>query len=148
MTRVAIALGSNLGDRRAHIEFAITQLESLLNNVRASSIVESDPQDVPDEQPQYLNAVVVGETELAPQDLLEQVMAIERSRGRERTSLRAARTLDLDIVFYGQQIIRSAALEIPHPRFRSRAFVLGPLAELEPGWRDPVTGRTVGELNS
>ena len=146
MTKVAIALGSNLGDRRAHIEFAIAQLSRLLNNLRASSIVESDPQDVPDQQPQYLNAVVVGETSLAPEDLLDQLMAIERSRGRERTSFRAARTLDLDIVFYGDQIVRTPAVEIPHPRFRERAFVLGPLAELEPEWTDPVTGLTVTEI--
>jgi len=144
--RVAIALGSNLGDRHAHLAFAVAELSRLLTQIRLSSIIESDPQDVPDEQPRYLNAVVVGKTDLEPEALLEQLMAIERARGRERGTVRAARTLDLDIVLYGDRIVETPTLEIPHPRFRERAFVLGPLAELEPDWLDPVSGRTVKEL--
>ena len=156
--RVAIALGSNLGDRHAHLAFAVAELSRLLTQIRLSSIIESDPQDVPDEQPRYLNAVVVGKTDLEPEALLEQLMAIERARGRERpsaapgasdgkaASLKAARTLDLDIVLYGDRILSTPTLEIPHPRFRDRAFVLVPLAELEPDWLDPVSGRTVKEL--
>jgi len=144
--RVAIALGSNLGDRHAHLAFAVAELSRLLTQIRLSSIIESDPQDVPDEQPRYLNAVVVGKTDLEPEALLEQLMAIERARGRERGTVRAARTLDLDIVLYGDRILRTPTLEIPHPRFRERAFVLEPLAELEPDWLDPVSGRTLKEL--
>ena len=144
--KVAIALGSNLGDRHSHLAFAVAELSRLLTQTRVSSLIESDPQDVPDEQPRYLNAVAVGKTDLEPEALLEQLMAIERARGRERRAVRASRTLDLDIVLYGDRIVATPTLEIPHPRFRERAFVLGPLAELEPDWVDPVSGRTVLEL--
>ena len=145
---VALGLGSNLGDRRAHLEWAVGQLRGILKNLRVSSILETDPVDVPDEQPRYLNAVAVGETDLAPEDLLASLLAIERARGRERLSPKAARTLDLDIILYGGRIMRTPTLEVPHPRFRDRAFVLGPLAELAPEWIDPVTGKTIRTLNS
>jgi 2-amino-4-hydroxy-6-hydroxymethyldihydropteridine diphosphokinase len=145
---VALALGSNLGDRRAHLGFAVAQLRGLLKNLSVSSFLESDPVDVPDVQPRYLNAVAVGETDLGPEELLGALLSIERARGRERLSPKAARTLDLDIILYGDRIIRTPALEVPHPRFRNRAFVLGPLAELAADWVDPVTGRTIRTLNS
>lgn len=144
--KAAIAIGSNLGDRTAHIEFAITRLRELLRDLRVSPIIETEPVDVPDEQPRYLNAVVVGETDLEPEALLDELTAIELARGRRREFRNAARTLDLDIILYGDRIIRTPALEVPHPRFREREFVLGPLAELEPDWIDPVTGVKVGEL--
>lgn len=146
MTKVAIALGSNLGDRRAHIDYGIAELSKLLSDLRVSTIIESDPVGVPDEQPRYLNGVAVGETELEPEVLLEALMAIERARGRIRKSDRAARTLDLDIVLYDDRVVRTTALEIPHPRFRERDFVLGPLAELAPDWIDPISGRRISEM--
>jgi 2-amino-4-hydroxy-6-hydroxymethyldihydropteridine diphosphokinase len=146
MPIVAIALGSNLGDRRAHLTFAIDRLGSFFHNLKASELVETEPFDVPDAQPPYLNAVVVGESELPPEGLLEELLAIERARGRQRPSVRAARTLDLDLVLYGNRIIDTPHLQVPHPRFREREFVLGPLKEIAPDLRDPVTGRTVQEL--
>ena len=146
MPRVAIALGSNLGDRRAHLEWAIERLSRLLSAPRASSMVETEPVGVPDEQPAYLNAVVVGESALGPEALLAALMALERERGRQRLSFRSARTLDLDLILYGDRVIHEAGLDVPHPRFRERDFVLGPLAELEPAWVDPVTGKTIGAL--
>lgn len=146
MPTVAIALGSNLGDRRAHLEWAIDRLRELVGALRVSSIVETAPVGVPDEQPSYLNAVVVAETDLDPHALLAALTALERARGRERRSFRAARTLDLDVVLYDDLVLRSDDLEVPHPRFREREFVLAPLSELEPGWVDPVTGETVREL--
>jgi 2-amino-4-hydroxy-6-hydroxymethyldihydropteridine diphosphokinase len=144
--RVAIALGSNLGDRRAHLDFAVERLRDLLTALHVSSITETAPVDVPDDQPPYLNAVVVGETALEPDALLEKLMALELERGRERRSFRAARTLDLDLILYGDRVIKTPNIEIPHPRFRDREFVLRPLAELEPGWIDPVTGQTMEKL--
>jgi len=146
MSPVAIALGSNLGDRRAHLDFAVAQLRVLLANLRVSPCLETAPVDVPDDQPPYLNAVAVGETTLEPEALLEKMMAIERARGRERPSVRAARTLDLDLILYGDRVIQTATLEVPHPRFRGREFVLRPLVELEPDWKDPITGLTVRAL--
>jgi 2-amino-4-hydroxy-6-hydroxymethyldihydropteridine diphosphokinase len=145
MPRVAVAIGSNLGDRRAHLDWAIARLGGFLSGMRVSSILETDPVGVPDAQPAFLNAVAVGETDLDPTALLAALMAIEAERGRERRSFRAARTLDLDLILYGDQILRAENLEVPHPRFRERQFVLAPLAELEPEWKDPVTGLTVAE---
>ena len=146
MPLVAIALGSNLGDRRAHLEFAVERLTSILRSIRVSDVEETEPFDVPDAQPAYLNAAVVGETDLEPDALLERMLAIERERGRERPSVRAARTLDLDLILYGSRIIDTPELQVPHPRFRERDFVLRPVTKIAPDLRDPVTGRSVAEL--
>ena len=143
---VAIALGSNLGDRRRHLQFALERLEAHLSRLRVSSIRETEPFGVPAPQPPYLNAVLVGETTLDPEELLAELMRIERARGRQRPSARAPRTLDLDLVLFGDRVLSTPALTVPHPRFRERRFVLEPLAELAPEWRDPVTGRTIAEL--
>jgi 2-amino-4-hydroxy-6-hydroxymethyldihydropteridine diphosphokinase len=143
---VAIALGSNLGDRRAHLEWAFDQLRQLLTDFRASSIIETDPVDVPGPQPPYLNAAVAGRTDLEPADLVGWLLALEHERGRTRLTPRAARTLDLDLILHGDRIVHAPGVEVPHPRFRDRLFVLQPLAEIAPDLRDPVTGQTVGKL--
>ena len=146
LARVAIALGSNLGDRRAHLQFAVERLQSLLGGLRVSSILETEPVDVDEPQPPYLNAVVVGETALTPEALLGEMMRIERLRGRRRPSRHAARTLDLDLILYGDEVIDTGTLEVPHPRFRERLFVLVPLAELAGDWTDPITGRSISAV--
>lgn len=143
---IAIALGSNLGDRRAHLDWAVEQLSTLLSDVRVSPVIETDPVDVPDQQPPYLNAVLVGKSRLGPAELIAALQALERERGRVRPSFRAARTLDLDLILYGERIVSLPGVEVPHPRFRERAFVVQPLADLVPDWRDPVTGKTMREL--
>jgi len=143
---VAIALGSNLGDRRAHLDWAIERLRGWLEHPRVSAFFDTEPVDVPDPQPRYLNAVVVGESRESPEALLAALRRLEDERGRTRSSFRAARTLDLDLILYGDRVIATHDLEVPHPRFRSRRFVLEPLASLVPDWIDPVTGRTVAEL--
>jgi 2-amino-4-hydroxy-6-hydroxymethyldihydropteridine diphosphokinase len=143
---VAVALGSNVGDRRAHIEFAFERLRELLTNLRTSSVFETEPVDVPNEQPHFLNAAAVGETMLTPRELLATLLAIEHARGRERPYAGAARTLDLDLVLMGERVVDEEGLAVPHPRFRERRFVLEPLAEIAPALRDPVSGRTVEEL--
>ncbi len=145
-TIVAIALGSNLGDRRAHLDYATSRLGSILGNMRVSSDVETDPVGVPGPQPRFLNAVAVGEATLPARELLATLLAIERERGRERPVPGAARTLDLDLVLFGDQIVNEPGLVVPHPRFRTRRFVLEPLAQLAPEMVDPVTGKTVKEL--
>jgi 2-amino-4-hydroxy-6-hydroxymethyldihydropteridine diphosphokinase len=147
---VAIAIGSNLGDRRAAIEFAFARLSRLLSDITRSDAVETDPvgasgEILPD-QPLYLNAVVTGSTTLDAPSLLEALLDIEHDFGRERPHPGAPRTLDLDLILFGDEVIVEPHLQVPHPRFRERFFVLGPLAEIASAMRDPVTGHSVGEL--
>jgi len=142
---VAIAIGSNLGDRHAHLDFAISRLKQILETVRVSTVIETDPVGV-GEQPKFLNAAVVGRFNNSPRALLEALLRIEHERGRERPFPGAARTLDLDVVLFGNQVVDEPDLSVPHRRFRERQFVLEPLAEIAPNLIDPITGRTVEEL--
>jgi 2-amino-4-hydroxy-6-hydroxymethyldihydropteridine diphosphokinase len=143
--RVAIALGSNLGDREAILRAAVASMTADVTGLRFSSLHETDPVGV-GAQPRFLNAAAVGETELPPQALLARLLEIERQLGRVRPYPGAPRILDLDLILYDDLIIDEPQLVVPHPRFRERRFVLAPLAELAADWRDPVTGRTVHEL--
>jgi 2-amino-4-hydroxy-6-hydroxymethyldihydropteridine diphosphokinase len=146
--RVAIALGSNLGDREDTLTAAAAQLAALLDRFTLSSRHDTAPVGVPDPQPRYLNAAGVGFTRLGPRELLARLHDIERAFGRERSVPNASRTLDLDVVLYGDLVVNEPGLAIPHPRFRERAFVLAPLAEVAPDMIDPVTGRTVRDLEA
>jgi 2-amino-4-hydroxy-6-hydroxymethyldihydropteridine diphosphokinase len=145
-TLAVIALGSNLGDRRGHLQWAVERLSAHLPDLRLSSIIETDPVGVDQPQPPYLNAVVAGHTGLDAEQLLIVLLGLERQRGRLRPSARAPRTLDLDLILFGDEVIETDSLVVPHPRFRQRAFVLKPLAELLPEVVDPVTGRSALEL--
>ena len=145
VTRAAIALGSNLGDRASHLDFAAARLAEFLNNLSVSAWHDTEPVGV-GEQPRFLNGAAVGETVLSARELLERLLAIERERGRERPFGGAPRTLDLDLVLFGDQVVNEPGLAVPHPRFRERRFVLEPLAEIAPAMVDPVTGRTVAAL--
>jgi 2-amino-4-hydroxy-6-hydroxymethyldihydropteridine diphosphokinase len=146
VVRVAIALGANLDNPRAHIDRAVTALRSLLDGLVVSSIITTAPEDVSEPQPDYLNAAAVGETTLPARELLARLHAIEAEAGRTRSTRNAARTLDLDLILYGDAVIDEAGLVVPHPRFRSRRFVLAPLAEIAPELRDPATGLSVRTL--
>lgn len=145
---VAIALGSNLGDREAHLAFAWSRLELLLRPYRASRVFETAPVGVIGRQTPFLNAAVVGHTTLSARDLLAALLGIEAARGRVRPHPHAPRTLDLDLILYGQSVIDEAGLVVPHPRFRERRFVLDPLVEIAPDLVDPVTGRTLRTLRA
>ena len=146
-TRVAIALGSNLGDRRAALAFASERLASLLTDTVLSDIIETDPVgEGLEDQPLYLNAALVGDTNLEARTLLDAMRQIEADHGRTRPFPGAARTLDLDLILFGDQTVIEPDLEVPHPRFRERFFVLGPLAEIAPDMRDPLSGLKVVEL--
>ena len=146
MDRVAIALGSNLGDRRAHLDFAVSRLSASFANLRTSRYYETEPVGGSEPQPPYLNAAAVGDTTMSAREILALLMAIERERGRERPFQNAARTLDLDLILLGGLILIEEGLVVPHPRFRERRFVLEPLAEIAPDLVDPVTGSTIAQL--
>jgi 2-amino-4-hydroxy-6-hydroxymethyldihydropteridine diphosphokinase len=144
--RVAISLGSNLGDRGAHLDAAIRALARDLTDVIVSPPADTEAAEAAAGQPTYLNAALVGVTALPPRALLDRLMEIERERGRERPFPMAARTLDLDLILYGEEVIDEDGLTVPHPRFRGRAFVLAPLTAIAPDMIDPVSGLTVREL--
>jgi 2-amino-4-hydroxy-6-hydroxymethyldihydropteridine diphosphokinase len=144
--RVAIALGSNLGDRRVHLDFAVSKLRTLLRHVAVSHYRDTVPAGVTGPQPLYLNAAVVGDTALTARELLDALLGVEATRGRERPYPKAPRTLDLDLILYGDAVINEPGLVVPHPRFRERRFVLEPLAEIAPDLHDPVSGKSVREL--
>ena len=145
-SNVVVALGSNLGDREAHLASAVARLSQVLSNLRQSNWYDTAPLGVPDDQPRYLNGVVVGQTSLTPRQLLDELLAIEKAAGRTRPSPLAARTLDLDLILFGSERIQEPGLVVPHPRFRERLFVLEPLADLAPDLVDPETGRTISDL--
>lgn len=139
-----IGLGSNLGDREATIRLALDDLARLPEStlVRASSLYDTEP--VGDtRQPRFLNAVVELETELPPARLLWNLRLIEKRLGRVRTYRYGPRTIDLDLLLYGDQIVNEPGLEVPHREMLKRSFVLVPLVELDPTRVHPVTGRTL-----
>jgi 2-amino-4-hydroxy-6-hydroxymethyldihydropteridine diphosphokinase len=144
--RVAISLGSNLGDRRAHLDYAIDALQLDLSDLVVSSFLETQPVGVGPEHGTYLNAALVGRTQLPALLLRDRLLEIEEERGRARPYAMAPRTLDLDLILYGDAIIEQDGLSVPHPRFREREFVLRPLAEIAPEMIDPVTNRTIADL--
>ena len=141
---VWIALGSNLGNRRANLRAAVRDLAPAVRVRAVSALYESDPAGVTD-QPPFLNAVVRGETALAPEALLDVTQAIEWTLGR-RPGLRwGPRPIDLDLLACGEAVIATPRLTLPHPRIGERAFVLRPLADLAPGLRLPGWTETVAE---
>jgi len=145
-SNVVIALGSNIGNREAHLAFAVARLSQVLSNLRQSSWHDTAPVGVSGDQPRYLNGVVLGESAISARALLDQLLEIERDAGRTRPSPMAPRTLDLDLILFGRERIQDAGLVVPHPRFRERLFVLEPLAEIAPGLVDPDTGETISAL--
>ncbi|HEV3029864.1 MAG TPA: 2-amino-4-hydroxy-6-hydroxymethyldihydropteridine diphosphokinase [Planctomycetota bacterium] len=136
-----IGLGSNLGDRRAMIAGAL----ELLRPRRVSAIVETDPVGRTD-QPRFLNAVAEIETDLPPARLLSYLLGVERDLGRVRSRRWGPRTIDLDLLLYGDELVRGESLCVPHPELHRRRFVLEGLAELCPDRSVPGLGRTVREL--
>jgi len=143
---VAVALGSNLGDREATLVAALDALRALIPDLRASTFHDTAPVGVPSPQPRYLNAAAVGTTALSARSLLDALLAIEHRFGRARAFQNAPRTLDLDLILYGRDVIDEPGLVVPHARFRDRAFVLEPLVEIAPQMSDPVTGKSIEEL--
>ncbi len=143
MTRAYVGLGSNLGDREATLRAALAELAATpgVEVVAVSTLVDTEPVGYLD-QPRFLNGVAVLETDLPARALLDLLLALEARFGRDRAAAPAQgpRTLDLDLLLYGDAVIDEEGLRIPHPRLHERAFVLGPLREVAPGLEVPGMG--------
>ncbi len=145
MERVFIALGSNLGDREENLDRALEAMAAIVDITARSSIYETDPAYVLD-QPSFLNMVIAGETGLRAGPLLGELKRIEAEIGRVPTRRNGPRVIDLDILYYGDQVMKTDSLIVPHPRIAERSFVLEPLCEIAPEWRHPVLKMTSREL--
>ncbi len=141
MTRVALSIGANLGDRLAALRYAVAELAELGEIVAVSEVYETDPVGGP-EQPDYYNAVVVLETEAQPGEVLAAAQRAEQGRGRTREVRWGARTLDVDVLAHGTTTSADPDLTLPHPRATQRAFVMVPWAQIDPDFLLP-DGRTV-----
>jgi pantoate--beta-alanine ligase len=148
MASCLLGLGSNLGDRVGQLLAAFDALRQhpAIAVQRVSSLVETSAVGGPAGQGKYFNAAAVVETELPPADLLRELLAIEKQLGRERGECWGPRTIDLDLLLYGDLIIESPQLVLPHPRFHQRRFVLAPAAEIAPDWRHPALHKTIAEF--
>ena len=147
MTGVFLGLGSNLGDREANLRRAVELLPSYgVTVVEESPVYDTAPVDAPPGSGRFLNAVCRVETALPPLTLLKAVKGLESALGRLSGLRNAPRTIDIDILLYGDQVVDTPELRIPHPRFAARAFVLTPLADIAPDAKHPVLGVRVWEL--
>jgi len=143
--RVYLSLGSNVGDREDHLRGAITRLESIARVISVSSFYETEPMEVTN-QPWFLNCAVKVETTKMPKQLMAAVLEIEQEMGRLRTMKKGPRTIDIDILLFGDAVVDSPEVTIPHPAMHERRFVLEPLAEIAPEARHPVFKKTVSEM--
>ena len=142
--RAVISLGANLGDRAASLVDALERIRVLGRVVATSGVYETAPQGMVDQEPFY-NAVVLVDTELDPVELVGRLLDIEMEMGRVRGRRWGPRLIDLDLILYGDRSIRTPSVEVPHPRYRKRRFVLEPLVEVWPDARDP-DGTPVSDL--
>ncbi len=142
---VYLSLGSNVGDREANLRNAIDKLAALGEVVAVSSFYETEPVEFT-AQPWFLNCAVALKSQLMPKLFLAKMLAIEQQMGRRRTQPKGPRTIDIDILLFGNSVISAAGLEVPHVAMHERRFVLEPLAEIAPEVRHPVFKRTVREL--
>jgi len=147
MERVYLGLGSNVGDRSGNLEKALAALSGQIAIEIVSSIYETEPVGY-EAQDWFLNLVCCGKTELDPEALLAFTKSIEKGMGRQEAFRNAPRIIDIDILFYGDRIIKTEELIIPHPRITERAFVLVPLAQIAPGFIHPVNGKSISKLLS
>jgi 2-amino-4-hydroxy-6-hydroxymethyldihydropteridine diphosphokinase len=138
--KAVIALGSNLGNRELNIDSAVAELAKILEITHLSTNHETDPVGGP-EQPKFLNAVLIAETELDPRELLIAMLEIENKLGRKREVHWGPRTIDLDLIILGDEVIDSEVLVLPHPRAHERRFVLEPWLEIDPAAQIPGIGQ-------
>ena len=142
---VYLSLGSNLGDRERNLTEAIRALEGVGEVKAVSSFYETEPVDFAD-QAWFLNCALAMESAVSPERMMAELLRIERTLGRERTHSKGPRTIDIDILLFGERIVDGPDLRIPHPEMHRRRFVLVPLADIAAEARHPVMNRTVSEL--
>ncbi|MDX2084654.1 MAG: 2-amino-4-hydroxy-6-hydroxymethyldihydropteridine diphosphokinase [Candidatus Melainabacteria bacterium] len=146
-----LSLGSNQGDRLAHLIYAVSRLEEAagIEILARSAVYETQPVGIVD-QPAFLNAVLLIETQLAPDALLDTCLAIEQQCGRVRTleNRWGPRTLDVDVIAFDHCVLQTERLTLPHPRMHERAFVLVPMLEVLPAWQHPVLNKTIESLHA
>ena len=147
VTTAYLSLGSNIGHREVHLRDAIGSLAAIGTVSKTSSFYETEPIEFT-AQPWFLNCALELQTDLSAQELIRELLNIERALGRDRNHAQAKgpRTIDIDILFYGHATIHEAGLTIPHPAMHQRRFVLAPLAEIAPDMLHPVLKRSIGEL--
>ena len=142
---VYLSLGSNIGDRAANLNAAINRLRTLGKVIQVSSLYETEPVEFT-AQPWFLNCAVELETEKTPQDLMAAILEIEQQMGRKRTQKKGPRSIDIDTLLFGDSIVETKGLTIPHPALQERRFVLEPLAEIAPDVRHPRLKQTIQKL--
>ncbi|MDO9513374.1 MAG: 2-amino-4-hydroxy-6-hydroxymethyldihydropteridine diphosphokinase [Elusimicrobiota bacterium] len=142
---VALSLGSNVGDSYQTLLSSLKDLSRFVDDMKVSSFYRTDPMDMK-YQPDFINLVVAGKTSISPDTLLKKVKSVEKKYGRARSIKYGPRTLDIDIILFGSEIVKRDDLVIPHPEFRRRLFVIEPLAEIAPEMKDPVDGKEVREI--
>lgn len=143
--KAVIALGANLGEPRSQVNSAVDAIREIMKVIAVSSLYETEPFGVPDAQPNYINAVLIGDTEHKPLDLMKALLDLENELGRTRSFQNAARIIDIDIIDLGGLFMESEALTLPHPRAHQRRFVLEPWLEIDPEAHLPGRG-SVNEL--
>ena len=145
MVAVYLGLGSNLGDREDNLRRAVSLLSRRASLIALSSVYETKPWGYAS-QPAFLNVACLLETSLSPQDLLELAQSVERDLGRVPSFRYGPRVIDVDILLYGDEVIETPLLQVPHPRLWQRGFALTPLAEIAPGLAHPILGASIAEL--
>lgn len=148
MSHIAyLSLGSNVGNREGHLREAIRRISTLGKIVAVSSLYETEPVEVID-QDWFLNCAVALESDMEPAELLNQLLNIEKAMGRERVRKKGPRSIDIDIVLFGDAVVNTPELSIPHPAMAARRFVLQPVAEIAPNLLHPTLKKTIAELLS
>ena len=148
MAIIYVALGSNLGDREERVLHAVHKMRAFSNVKKISTLGESEAEGPNKDQPKFINAVVELDTAFDPEEVLDELLKIEEELGRDPSEKgkNLPREIDLDLIVYGNEIVKTDRLTVPHPRMLERKFVIAPFAELNPKWIHPETGESIKDI--